>query len=228
MLGPQIVGGLLMAGEKPEVPIFRPVNTTTEQANAVKGNRANFQNISDLASQYNTFNMDQLKSNLEKLFPGYGAMSEKVGKNISAQLSGELPKDVTQNVQRNATERALGGGYGGSGMARNLEARDLGLTSYQMTQQGLDSATRWMAQVAATSQPSMFNMDSMFITPQQRIQTVMWNREQTWNRQWLENQISAMPDPKTAAVGAALIKTDDQMMQIAASAAGSIGSMMGG
>jgi hypothetical protein len=55
-------------------------------------------------------------------------------------LSGELPDDVRQQVERIASERAVQGGTGLGQGGRNLVARDLGLTSVDLQQRGLQSA----------------------------------------------------------------------------------------
>ncbi len=217
MLGPQILGAWLMSGDKPIVPKFKAIDTQEEQAAAIKGNLMNFADASKLAGQTNVFNQEQINKMLEMNMPGYGAMQKQAGQNIGAELRGELPKDVEQAITRNDAVRSLYGGYSEGSMSRNLVARDLGLTSLQLTQHGLDSATKWMQ--SARIAPLM-DVSSMFITPQQRIQTTMWNKEMQFNRDWMANKIDAMPDPTMAAIGGAIIKTDDQITSMASSVAG--------
>lgn len=214
----QAVGGMLQ--EKPKVPDFKPINTTKEQAAAVAGNIANFGQISRLAGQANQFNQDQLNTMLESAVPGYHNMVTSIGGRINEFLSGEIPKDVMGNIERSSAHRALSGGYGGSGMARNLVARDLGLTSLQLIEKGIDAGSRWIATARANTVAPQFDVSSMFITPQQRIQTQMWNREGQFSRDWLKNQIDAEYSMGTI-WGKAIQTTDQQVTQAAMSMAGS-------
>lgn len=74
---------------------------------------------------------------IEQSMPGFTEQRDK-GLNISSDLlAGNIPADVSEAVQRSAAARALGAGYGGSGMHRNLVARDLGTTSLGLQGQGL-------------------------------------------------------------------------------------------
>lgn len=182
--------------DTPEVPHFKPVNTTTEQRRATAGNIANFADISQLAGMANLFNQQQLTSMLEGAAPGYKEMLGSLRDRTNQFLSGEIPEDVMGNVERSAAHRALSGGYGGSGMARNLVARDLGLTSLDMIGKGLDAGTRWLATARAGTSP-MFDTASMFVTPAQRIQTTMQNRTNQWNRNWLDSQVDAATSDRT-------------------------------
>lgn len=218
MLGPQIIGGLLQ--EKPDVPVFKPIDTTKEQSAAVRGNIANFADISKLAGDANMFNQEQLNKMLESAIPGYRSMVSNIGGKINSMLSGELPSDVSEQVGRNAAYRSLSGGYGGSGMARNLVARDLGMTSLDLISKGIDAGSRWITTAKQNTVANQFDVASMFITPQQRIQTQMWNREGQFQRDWMKNQVDAEYSAGTI-VGKAIVKTDDQITAMAASVAGS-------
>lgn len=214
----QAVGGMLQ--EKPEVPKFVPINTTREQEKAVAGNISNFADISKLASATNTFNQDELNRMLESAVPGYHSMVSSIGGRINDFLSGNIPKDVMANIERSAAYKSLSGGYGGSGMARNLVARDLGLTSLDLMQKGIDAGSRWIATARANTVAPQFDVSSMFITPQQRIQTTMFNREGKFSRDWLKNQIDAEYSMGTI-WGKAIQTTDQQVTQAAMSMAGS-------
>lgn len=182
--------------DTPEVPHFKPVDTTTEQRRATTGNIANFGDISQLAGMANMFNQEQLNRMIEMGAPGYQEMLGTTRGRVNSLLSGELPADVMSNVERSAAHRALSGGYGGSGMARNLVARDLGLTSLDMITKGIDAGNRWMASARAGT-TGQFDPTSMFVTPQQRIATTMQNRTNQWNRNWLDSQVDAATSDRT-------------------------------
>ena len=214
----QFAGGMLQ--QAPEVPHFKPINTTKEQEKAVAGNIANFGKISELAGNANLFNQNELNKMLESAVPGYRDMVSSIGSRINGFLSGELPDDVMGNIGRSAAHKSLSGGYGGSGMARNLVARDLGLSTLDLIGKGIDAGSRWIATARANTVAPQFDVSSMFITPQQRIQTQMWNREGQWNRDWLSNQVEAQHDWRTV-LGTAISQTDQQITNTAMSMVGS-------
>jgi hypothetical protein len=198
------LGSIFSAGKKPSVPKFLPISAQAEQGKAVGANLANFGDMTKLSSEVNQYNQDQLLSMLRSTIPGYDKMVQGVAGNINSQLNGEIPADVQALIQRKAASKSLTGGYGGSGMARNLEARDLGLTSLQLTQQGLNNAESWIANARQYQTPSMMDVSSMFITPQQQIAQSTYERDAQWNRNWLAAKVKAMPDPKKVALGGLL------------------------
>lgn len=64
-------------------------------------------------------------------------LSAIADENASALMSGRVSADVQANLARSGAMRALQGGFGGGGeMGRNLQARDLGLTSLDLMRQG--------------------------------------------------------------------------------------------
>ena len=58
----------------------------------------------------------------------------------ASMLKGEIPADVSAAVRRAASESSISGGVFGTA-ARNLSARDLGKTSYDIRQQGVANET---------------------------------------------------------------------------------------
>lgn len=196
----QAVGGLLAAGRKPRIPEFP--NLQEEQTNAIRGNISAFGDASALTSQTNQFNQDELNRMLRASIPGYDDMVTTGSRNIQSQLRGEIPQDVAMQINRKSAAQALSGGYGGSGMARNLEARDLGLTSYGLTQQGLSSAMQWMASARQTRMAPQMDVSSMFVTPSLAGE---W-AQQGFQRNLLAAGVNAMPDPRRAAIGNAGIQ----------------------
>jgi hypothetical protein len=195
---------LFKSGKKPSVPAFVPINAQAAQDQAIQGNIGNFGDMSALASKTNQFNQDQLTAMLRQSIPGYDQMVSSATGNINSQLKGELPSDVTSLINRRMAAKSMAGGYGGSGMARNLEARDLGLTSLQLTNQGLSNAESWMANVRQYQTPSLMDVSSMFITPQQQLAQSTYERDAKWNRDWLAAKIKAMPDPHKLAMFSAI------------------------
>lgn len=212
-------------GQKPEVPFFRPVDAQTEQLLATHGNIASFGDTSKLAAMTNQFNQEQLLQMLRTAIPDYDNIMQQGSSLVQSYMKGELPEDVRNQIGRTAAERSLAGGYAGSGMARNLEARDLGLTSLQLTQTGLSAAERWMSGATARAVPQMFDVTSMFISPQLQISTSFAESNRQWERDWLGAKINAAPEPWAAHMGQALDDIADTVLSMAASYGG---SMMGG
>ena len=196
-----------------------------EQGKAISANIANLPSAQQLASSVNKFNSDEILKMLRAAIPGYDNMVGKASGVIQSQLSGEVPQDVQNLIQSKAAARAVGGGYGGSGLHGNLGLRDLGLTSLQMTQQGLNSASQWLQTMKATATAPQFNVASMFIDPATQLNFALADRTEKFNRNWMKNQIDAMPSPtEQAAMG--VLKNFDKLTWSAASSF--TGGMMGG
>lgn len=185
--GSEIIAGLLRG--KPDLPGFNPINVQEEQQKAIAGNAAALPGLENQASGINLFNQQQLQTMLERSIPGYNATKQKISGVIDSELSGEIPKDVQGRIQDSAAARALGGGYGGSGAHGSLVARDLGLTSLQLTQQGITSAETWMQNVNNLENPKLFDFSNMFVTPGMQIQTDTNERNAQFQHDWTKNQI---------------------------------------
>lgn len=98
------------------------------------------------APNLNQFNMRQLQSLLGQVLPGYQGMVSQMGTNVSSLLAGNVPTDVQNQIQRFGAQQAISSGIGGGGagiaaapaglMGKTITARDLGLTSLNLQQQG--------------------------------------------------------------------------------------------
>lgn len=203
-------------GKKAKVAEFRPVdlidekkfNAQAEQGKAVEGNLANFGNISKLTSQVNSLNQSELNRMLEMATPGYGKIRDEVSGQIMDQLTGELPDDVQDLVSRKAAQQSLFGGFGGSGMGRNLELRDLGLNELQYSQNALNNAQSWLASARTTAQ---YDPSSMFISPTQQLSfaqnnaqlnagIAQYNSSGAQATQQMKNNIKAAPNPVASGI----------------------------
>lgn len=185
-------------GKRPDVPTVPKLDLGTEQQKAIAANQAALPGAEKLVGQANVFSRDQINQMLESVSPGYASMAARAGGVISDMISGKIPGDVSDAVQNSAAARSLGGGFAGSGMARNLVARDLGLTSLDLTQRGINSLQNWSRTMAAIYEPSMMSVSSMFISPMQQATFDVEERNLQLERDWLANQIAAMPDPTTS------------------------------
>ena len=92
--------------------------------------------IMDLGMEIDQYNQGQILSQLEEAMPGVTGSVSKASENISNFLEGIIPEDVQDAIARSSAFKSLSGGFQGSGMSRNLEARDLGLTSLDLMGRG--------------------------------------------------------------------------------------------
>jgi hypothetical protein len=90
------------------------------------------------APQINQQNMYQLQSLMNQAMPGWSNMFNTMQSNTNQLLAGQVPTDVQQQIQRSAAYTGMMGGMSGAGTGTTgaITARDLGLTSLQMQQQG--------------------------------------------------------------------------------------------
>lgn len=181
-------------GKKPKVPELTPVSPDATQKATVAGNAANFGDIAKLAANVNTFNQDQLNALIDRVLPG---ARQQIQSNISSQLRGEIPQDVQNAIYRGVAERSAGGNaFGGGGFTRNVTARDLGLTSLDITNKALSSAEYWLSKATAPT----FDVTSMFFTPQQRLAQENLQQERQYQRDSIAAGVAAAPDPGMAAL----------------------------
>lgn len=181
-------------GRKPTVPDFPTVSADAAQKAAVAGNTANFGDIAKLAASVNTFNQDQLNALIDRALPG---ARQQIQSNIASQLKGEIPQDVQNAIFRGVAERtASGNAFGGGGFTRNVTARDLGLTSLQLTNNALSSAESWLSKATAPQ----FDVSSMFFSPQQRLAQENLNAANQYQNALLKAGVAAAPDPGMAAL----------------------------
>jgi hypothetical protein len=172
---------------KPSIPAWNTIDLGQQQTKAISENTASLPGLENLATQSNTFSLQQLQSMLTSIIPGYSDITAGVSKDISSMVSGQIPTDVSNQVQDNAAAKSLTGGFGGSGLSGNLTARDLGLTSLNLMGEGISSAESWLSTVSSIASPQMFNMSSMFVTPQQQFTDTMENQTQQFQRDYVSN-----------------------------------------
>lgn len=183
-----------LIGKRPRVPDVTKVDLGEQQQKAIEENIAAAPGAAKLAQ----LSQDQIRTMMEQAIPGFEGILGKTSGNINDLLAGKIPTDVSDAVQRSSAGRALASGYGGTGMARDLVARDLGLTSLDLTQQGLKSAESWIASMEQLYSPSEAIFTGMFVTPQQQYAVSRSEADLQFQRQWLANQIEALPAPWAA------------------------------
>lgn len=125
---------------------------------------------SALTEKINRFSAAERRNLLEDAIPGYQARKAQTSELIDSFLRGEVPQDVQDAVWDSAAGRALTGGYGGSGMARSLTARDLGLTSLGLMQTGLGESSRFNRDTAGLELPDVVSVANYLgLSPQELI-----------------------------------------------------------
>jgi hypothetical protein len=219
-------GSLLAAGKKPKVPDWNDVKLGDAAKEAAKINKNSLPDYMEIGSKVNTFNAQEIERMLRISNPEFAGIESKYLSSLGSQLRGELPKDVEDLIKRKTAESAVSGGFTGSGVHRNLSARDIGLTSLQLTQNAMDSASTWMARARDQANRNVYDVTSMFVSPQQQFQANWMNAENRFNRDLMANKISAAPDPKRAAIGQWMQTTGSQL--IGMSMGGGMGGMGGG
>lgn len=176
-------------GSKPEVPDYPTLEKA--QQDAIAHNKSVLPDITEIGSKVNEFSQSQLEQMLRQAIPGLDDINAKASSNIQSMLSGALPDDVKTLIERKSAENATAGGFSGSGVHRNLTARDLGLASLQLTQTGLSSAERWIANAKATQTAPLFDVTSMFVSPAQQFASA----EGKFQRDVYAANVAAAPDP---------------------------------
>ena len=190
-----LLGGLF-GGKKPKVPELKPIDFAREQQQAIQQNIASLEPATELAKKTTAAEQSQLEAQLRRAIPGYDQLVQQASQNIGAALKGELPADVQQQIQRSTAGRALTGGFGASsGFGRALTARDLGLTSLQLQNQGLAQAQNFIQQQRAFGMVQPFSVSSMFITPAQRIGAIQEQQARQYGRDLTAAQVAAAPSP---------------------------------
>ena len=201
--GGSLLGGLF-GGKKPKIPELKPIDFAKEQQAAIRQNIAAIEPATELAQRTTQAEQTQLESQLRRAIPGYDQLVQQASKNIGAALAGEISPEVSAQVQRSAAGRALMGGYAGTGAGRALTARDLGLTSMQLQNQGLAQAQNFIQQQRTFGMVQPFSVSSMFITPAQRIGAIQEQQARQYGRDVTAAQVAAAPSPFQQSVGTAL------------------------
>lgn len=137
-------------------------NTALQQ---YTGQQSQLPALQNFATAQNTGANQAYQQGLYSSMPGLQGNISQFGSNTTALLNGQIPQDVQTQVQNSAAYQALAGGFGGSGMAHALTARDLGQTSLSLQQQGASNLGQQF-QMAGALNPSNITPSSLFYSPQ--------------------------------------------------------------
>lgn len=219
-------GRILSAPDTWRPPAYEKIDPSQIQAQTVSGNQAVLPEAEKLASATNTYNAAELQKMWQNILPQYNAMLSTASGNIMDQLQGNIPLDVSQAVQRSSASHALAGGFGEGGMKENLVARDLGLTSLDISNRALSSMQSFLATLKSTSLPTPMSPATMMFTPEQRYTMQAQENMRAYQSELLRTKIATLPNPTNAAIGGWLSDTG-QMME-GAGMMGLAGGMGGG
>lgn len=173
---------------QPKVPDFVPVSAQEQQGIAISGNLSALPTIQDLASRYNAFNVSEISKTLGATDPFAQQIATQTSKNRLDWSKGIMSQDLADQVQRLTAARAVGGGFGGTGMQNALLARNYGLTSFDLQKQAQSSEESWLRTAASIYEPGMFNVSSMMVTPAQQIALATEERDAKFQRDYVKSQ----------------------------------------
>lgn len=194
--------------DKLKIPKFKTVDVGQETKDAFTENLANLPTVAEFASKFNELSTEQMSAALEKMMPGYLKLRDQTTANITSMAKGEVPTGVENLLARKAAERGITLGTSGSEFQSFDELRNLGLTSLDMTQRGLDAAMRWIDSTAAKT--PVFNMATAFLPIDQRVNLKYQENVMTFQRDLMKAKVDAIPWGWKAVLGnAANAATDD-------------------
>lgn len=203
-------------GDKVKVPKFKEIDPDAEIQKAFDSIQEQLPEAQRITKDIGEADADTAMAVLEKIAPGTAENIRLQTKNIQAGLRGELPEDVRNLITDRSASRAQFGGFGGSQFGRYRELRDLGLTSLDVIDRASNQASQALAQYS--SMVPRTSVSSMFISPQQRYNIAVSERDKRYARDMTAAEVAAQADPVTKG-----------MAQVAAKVAGSaIGAAVGG
>lgn len=198
-------------GSTPNIIPYTPTILSDEQIKAIKADLDAMPFIKSLGGQY----YDYMLGMMNRSIPGFsdilaqGGTLTKTLQSLSAEeLAGKIPQDVVDQVTRSSAFQNLGSGLLGGPMGDANTARNLGLTSLDMINQGIktgqaagNSAQLWGGIASSLN----MNPASFFITPSEQAAMTMQNnlyKQQTEQR--AENQRAA-PNPVAKGISDTII-----------------------
>jgi len=185
-------------GQKPKVPNLKPVDFNQVQKDAAQQNIDILPQADFLARKYNALNQSELDQLLNAQIPDLAGIKSNISQKLLSESAGELSPDVQAAVERSSVARSLG--HAGGSMGGAWVARDIGRTSYDISNQALASTDRWLNTTRNYLTPQPFNMASMFVSPQERLAQVTEERNKSFEHDWLKSQVRAMPSPVAHAI----------------------------
>lgn len=140
-------------------------------------NQANMARYGAMAQELTRMDVENRMSMLDQFIPDWRQKRDAASAINDSLMRGEIPKDVADQLQRSAAYAAIIQG-GGAGVQRSLTARDIGATSSQLQERGMQGAQSW-TQLMAGLMPEQTTaagvMATQGMTPQQALEASMEN-----------------------------------------------------
>ena len=215
-----MMGALLR--DVPKAPKYNVLDFEEEQRKQAQANINTLPYLQPLARDINRFMAEETEQSLRQALPG---AYDQIQQNIKSALEGQIPEDVEEGIRRRGAEMGVARGTSGSQGQQYSTLRDLGLTSLSRSDFGVQAAERWL-QMARSP---IFDISSGFVPIQQRMNIRLEEQKRLFERQWLRNKLSSIPQGAEAA----LITLFDNIEEIGSSvlsayAGGAMGGMGGG
>jgi hypothetical protein len=211
-------------GSKVKVPEFKEIDPDVEVQKAFDSIQEQLPQAQRISRNIAEADTDTTLAVLEKIAPGTRDIIQQQVANLQAGLRGELPADVQRAITDRAAARSVQGGFGGSQFARNLELRDLGLTSLQRIDTAMGQSAQALSQYASMTPRS--SVGSMFLSPQARLTFAQGERNQQFQRDMAAAQERAKANPVARGLFDAGVAIAGSA--VGASVGGFGGSQMGG
>jgi len=188
-------------GEKPQIAGFQDVILGDEQIKALLADLKAFPQIEQLGNLWQNY----MLAGIEHAVPGFGDIlggitgtTKEELKQAGDLMKGIIPEDVISNTFRSGAMQNLLSGLGGSPIGAANQARQLGLTSLDMINQGanlLGNASQRWGQLASFGQSTLAPIQEMLITPQQQAAQTESNRLIQRQIQQERFNVAAAPNP---------------------------------
>lgn len=232
---------------------YTKVNATDEASKALGFNMSNMGGFQTMASQVNQTSVNDKLKALSVFAPQWQTERDQASNINQSWMRGEVSADTQSQLARNAAlSSVITGQSSGPSAARGVLARDLGLTSTQLQQQGQTNSRSWteLNNSLIPQQVSAFDiMQQSGLSTQQALSTAISNSSgqlqsdmgnqntafQTANQKanaqlnLTEGKLAVMDKAYSAALTASGVEQQNAMApwKGVASIAGGIGSMFG-
>jgi hypothetical protein len=179
-------------GDKFEMPPWEQIDPAQIQSQTVTGNLGVLAQAQSLAAAVNKGNAAQLRAILNR--GGQLDLAESI---TASQMRGELPQDIQRLLANQVAAQSLGLGLGGTGFQAGRGALANVLSSFQLQQQGIQN----FGALARLTTPNLMGPETMFFTPQQRLQFAFQDRAAKLQYDITAAQVAAAPNPADVALG---------------------------
>jgi hypothetical protein len=194
----------LIHGKKPEwapLKILDPLKLLQQLLSGEITEWPQIQQLGDLFQNYMVSGIENLVPAFSDILKEGGVTTESMLQQAAPLIKGEIPEDVKAQVARSAAFKSLMAGSMGGPMGGALTARDLGLTSLDLMQQGANlagaagnAAQRW----AGLSQGTMMNPQTQLYSPEWFVQLRQQQEAARTANLQMKYNLAAAPDPAWA------------------------------